>query len=384
LDPVPAVSPALAYAVKDPEAPFADQRATMGEPQQDMTMAQVVEKMPAVRQAIACMLKTLCAAPHDRGDLDNTHAVWIALTEPGIPLLDYALRLQTYMHCSASCVVSSIIYIDRLIQLGGNIVIHPRTIHRLLLTAMVVSTKYWDDEFYKNSYYARVGGLPVVELNKLEADLCFELNFELSVDPRLFAQYYHELAKHSMMNKCPNCNPSLRDVPSPPTTHSAEPPAKEEAPSSPVAATGKERASDSDEQLLDDVDDEVNDAMEAMDTNDDDRRYNQNDDRHSKQRPSFTDPTTRLEVLTLTPQQAPSTRIPGLNRSFGGSVSSRISMEENHRQVHSPSPLAQFIAALFKIQCAWTTTLKFTEPDLGHGGVPAAQQQLPQQLSHEQ
>ena len=275
-----------------------------------MTTAQVVEKIPAVRQAIACMLKTLCSTPHAQGDLDNTHAVWIALTEPGIPLFDYALRLQTYMHCSPSCVVSSIIYIDRLIQLGGSIAIHKRTIHRLMLTAMVIAAKYWDDEFYKNSYYARVGGLPVVELNKLEADLCFELNFELSVDPRLFAQYYEELAKHSLLNKCPNCNPEISVLPQPDMVDA--------------------QSAGEDEQHQVEGGEELSDQM--ADFGVEDSEMDTKEDCNSLLKVPQQDPHTKLNVLCLTPSQAPSAKVPTLRGSFCGSVSSRISMEENQRQ----------------------------------------------------
>lgn len=173
---------------------------------------EIKEGLQPARRAIACILDTLCSARESITSLENTHAVWVALSEPGISLCDYALRLLTYMHCSPSCLIVSIIYIDRLIQLNGNISIHSLTIHRLLLAAMVVAAKYWDDEFYKNSYYARVGGLPIGELNKLEADFCFELNFELHIDPELFAHYFHELVKHPTSSRCPRCNPSTEAV----------------------------------------------------------------------------------------------------------------------------------------------------------------------------
>jgi hypothetical protein len=32
----------------------------------------------------------------------------------------------------------------------------------------VIAAKYLDDEYYKNTYYASIGGIPVAELNSLE------------------------------------------------------------------------------------------------------------------------------------------------------------------------------------------------------------------------
>ena len=36
------------------------------------------------------------------------------------------------------------------------------------MTAVVIGVKYHDDEYYKNEFYAKVGGIPKLELNKLE------------------------------------------------------------------------------------------------------------------------------------------------------------------------------------------------------------------------
>lgn len=33
------------------------------------------------------------------------------------------------------------------------------------MTAIVVAIKYQDDEYYKNEFYAKVGGIPILELN---------------------------------------------------------------------------------------------------------------------------------------------------------------------------------------------------------------------------
>jgi hypothetical protein len=38
------------------------------------------------------------------------------------------------------------------------------------MTAVVIAIKYHDDEYYKNEFYAKVGGIPKLELNKLESD----------------------------------------------------------------------------------------------------------------------------------------------------------------------------------------------------------------------
>ena len=47
-------------------------------------------------------------------------------------------------------------------------VIRQSNIHRILLAANVLSVKYIDDLYFKNSFYANVGGVPLKVLNELE------------------------------------------------------------------------------------------------------------------------------------------------------------------------------------------------------------------------
>ena len=73
------------------------------------------------------------------------------------------------------------IYIDWLVRIGSSMIIHRLTAHRLVLVGLVCAAKFWDDEFYTNNYYARVGGVPLGELNKLELDFLFEVSTWMDV-----------------------------------------------------------------------------------------------------------------------------------------------------------------------------------------------------------
>lgn len=46
-----------------------------------------------------------------------------------------------------------------------------------MLIAVIVAIKWHDDEYYKNDYYAKVGGIPLKELNSLEYQFLSLLNF---------------------------------------------------------------------------------------------------------------------------------------------------------------------------------------------------------------
>eukprot|EP00842_Homolaphlyctis_polyrhiza_P005164 jgi/Hompol1/5649/HPOL_002016-RA len=63
------------------------------------------------------------------------------------------------------------------------IVINSFNIHRLLIAGCMVAVKFLSDVFYTNSHVAKVGGLPVQELNRLEIEFLMFNDFNLNVTP---------------------------------------------------------------------------------------------------------------------------------------------------------------------------------------------------------
>lgn len=71
--------------------------------------------------------------------------------------------------------------------------INSLSVHRLLLTAVLVATKVIDDVLYDNAHFAKVGGLDVKELNMLELDMLKVLNFRLFIKPEEFEAFEEQL-----------------------------------------------------------------------------------------------------------------------------------------------------------------------------------------------
>uniref|UniRef100_A0A7S0BL77 Cyclin n=1 Tax=Rhodosorus marinus TaxID=101924 RepID=A0A7S0BL77_9RHOD len=102
----------------------------------------------------------------------------------------YIRRLIDYCGCSNSAFVLMLVYMDRVLSLQPLISLSEYNIHRLTMTALVLATKYLEDEVRTNSYYARVGGISTMkEMNKLEGAMLSILNFDLYVDPEEFDIY---------------------------------------------------------------------------------------------------------------------------------------------------------------------------------------------------
>ena len=115
-----------------------------------------------------------------------------ALTPPAISVRSYLERIGQYADCSPGCFVLSMVYIDRL-----GMRLSPLNVHRLLITAVCVASKFLDDSFYPNSFYAQLGGIPLEELNRLEVEFLFSLNFSLHVSPSEYDRYYAGLRLRS-------------------------------------------------------------------------------------------------------------------------------------------------------------------------------------------
>ena len=107
-------------------------------------------------------------------------------------------RIKGYANCDDSVFIVALIYIDRLIE-SRKFVISSLNIHRLLITCVMVAVKFFEDEFFKNSFYAKLGGIPGWEINCLEIELLRLLNFNLFIDSSLYHKYFTELSVNLQM-----------------------------------------------------------------------------------------------------------------------------------------------------------------------------------------
>lgn len=131
-------------------------------------------------------------APAGDGQVTKFHA----LKAPGISILQYLERIHKYSSCSTECFILALIYIDRLIQ-SNNFLLNELNVHRVVITAVLLAAKFFDDAYYNNAYYAKVGGVLVTEMNGLEVEFLFRINFSLHVTPEIFAKYQAELVSHA-------------------------------------------------------------------------------------------------------------------------------------------------------------------------------------------
>lgn len=144
----------------------------------------------ALIQAVAEMFETYLLGSKDKAPVPEKATYFHTIRPPAISVREYLVRLENYMRCSEECYLLALIYIDRIVNREPDIVINSHCIHRLILTGVVIAAKFVDDVYYKNTYYAHVGGIPIRELNLLEHQFLSFLDFNLYVTYEDF-NYYH-------------------------------------------------------------------------------------------------------------------------------------------------------------------------------------------------
>lgn len=124
---------------------------------------------------------------------------------PGISLHAYLARVLKYCPVTNEVFLSLLVYFDRIAKKANNLqhkqeaeqlfVMDSYNIHRLIILGITVSSKFFSDIFYKNLRYAKVGGLPLDELNYLELQFLLLLDFKLMISVEDMQNYGDLLLK---------------------------------------------------------------------------------------------------------------------------------------------------------------------------------------------
>ncbi|CAN8280410.1 unnamed protein product [Cochlearia groenlandica] len=165
-----------------------------------------LKKPPTVLSCLASSLERSLLLLDDENSIespeieDSVTTFFEGLSLPEISIGSYLDRIFKYSCCSPSCFVIAHIYIDKFLH-RTRTHLKPLNVHRLVITSVMLAAKVFDDRYYNNAYYARVGGVSTRELNRLEMKLLFALDFKLHVDPQTFHAHCCQLEKQNNDDK---------------------------------------------------------------------------------------------------------------------------------------------------------------------------------------
>ena len=104
------------------------------------------------------------------------------------------------MSCSPIVFVMALILIDQIQESHEDFYMTYRNAHRLMITAVVVATKYYDDFYFKNTFYAKLGGIQTQLLNEMEEQFLHMLNFNCFIPESTLNSYLERLEFFSLLN----------------------------------------------------------------------------------------------------------------------------------------------------------------------------------------
>lgn len=107
---------------------------------------------------------------------------------PSISVYEYATRCVKYFKCEKSCHICAFIYMDRLMKDSG-IYINKYNYHIIYGIALVCSCKYNEDIVFTNEYYAKVMGISLDDINKIEHIFLRYIKYDLYITTQLFNEY---------------------------------------------------------------------------------------------------------------------------------------------------------------------------------------------------
>ncbi|RPD78275.1 cyclin-domain-containing protein [Lentinus tigrinus ALCF2SS1-7] len=146
-------------------------------------------------QLIADMMERLMAhndqIPLSPESLTRFHS----RTAPGISILDYLRRIVRFTKAERICLLITLHYIDQISARMPAFVFSSLTCHRFVISAICVSSKCLCDTFCSNSVYAKVGGIPVAELNVLEREFLRIIHWKLTCTREVLQEYYVNLVR---------------------------------------------------------------------------------------------------------------------------------------------------------------------------------------------
>jgi hypothetical protein len=121
---------------------------------------------------------------------------------PKISIKDYLERIQEYTCLEQNTLILSLIYIDRLCEIG-KIILTYYNIHKILFGAILIAIKYNEDNFYDNKYYAKIAGVKISELKLMELNFILFIDYQMFVPEEIFTNYrdyLNSLSKNQSLN----------------------------------------------------------------------------------------------------------------------------------------------------------------------------------------
>ena len=131
---------------------------------------------------------------------------YMSVRVPTISVKDYLLRMVQYAEFEPEILVLGVIYLNVYVsKIKAKVralqqlpqypdawpvpFLHGFNIHRLLAVSMLTAKKFIDDTYFNNQFYSKVFGVSLSELNQLEINFLYDIDWSLFVTDESFHWY---------------------------------------------------------------------------------------------------------------------------------------------------------------------------------------------------
>jgi hypothetical protein len=112
-------------------------------------------------------------------------------------IYNFAKNAIIRSHMEKEVSVICLAYLDKLIQKAG-VTMHGKNWKRILLTALILSSKVWDDESFENKHFASVfTQFHLREINAMESAFLTLIDFEVNIKQSEYAKAYFLLRTYA-------------------------------------------------------------------------------------------------------------------------------------------------------------------------------------------
>eukprot|EP00744_Colponema_vietnamica_P010768 GILI01015178.1.p1 GENE.GILI01015178.1~~GILI01015178.1.p1 ORF type:complete len:542 (+),score=29.57 GILI01015178.1:247-1872(+) len=112
---------------------------------------------------------------------------------PTVPLSQYIEQLLTLLHCNIECYLMALCCLSRVAQ---KIPVCRRSVHRMLLCAIVVCAKSRADRYYPMEHYAKGGGVSVSDLLSMETAFLTVIDWHVGVSTDTYVDAIYSMRHH--------------------------------------------------------------------------------------------------------------------------------------------------------------------------------------------
>ena len=116
----------------------------------------------------------------------SVSSIFFSIKIPKIDIYSLFERIFKYSYLDKATFISLVIYINRVAHI---INIMENNIHKLLIGAFICAIKFYCDEIFYNSIYAKICGVSLKDINELEISFLNLLDFNLNISKEEYLKY---------------------------------------------------------------------------------------------------------------------------------------------------------------------------------------------------